>query len=295
MLDVSHVCSPPSPTHIPKASRYDTRTTIFSNEGRLHQVEYAIKATDKAGPAVGIVTSGGIVLAAEKRVGTTLLDVRAATEKIFKIDTHIACALAGITSDANTLINTARQSSQQYLLTYQELAPIEHVIRSVCNLKQSYTQFGGLRPFGVSFLIAGWDKHHGFQLYLTDPSGNYSSWKAKSIGSSQAAAQGVLKKVYTEDTTPTLAEGLEMAVRVLAAALDTASPTTEKLEIATLTLLEPEPALLPGAEGGKRVSVERDVLYRVVPQSELKSVVDKVAKELEAEKAKEAVGEGGSA
>ncbi len=52
----------------------------------------------------------------------------------------------------------------------------------MCNFKQSYTQHGGLRPFGVSFLYAGYDRHHGFQLYLSDPSGNYGGWKATAIG-----------------------------------------------------------------------------------------------------------------
>jgi 20S proteasome subunit alpha 3 len=60
--------------------------------------------------------------------------------------------------------------------------PVEQIVRHVCNYKQAYTQYGGLRPFGVAFLFAGWDKYFGFQLYQTDPSGNYSGWKATVIG-----------------------------------------------------------------------------------------------------------------
>jgi 20S proteasome subunit alpha 3 len=60
--------------------------------------------------------------------------------------------------------------------------PVEQIVKSVCNYKQAYTQFGGLRPFGVAFVFAGWDVHHGFQLYQSDPSGNFSGWKATVIG-----------------------------------------------------------------------------------------------------------------
>ena len=54
---------------------------------------------------------------------------------------------------------------------------------------QAYTQFGGLRPFGVSFLFTGWDEHHGFQLYQSDPSGNYGGWKATAIGANNQASK----------------------------------------------------------------------------------------------------------
>jgi 20S proteasome alpha/beta subunit len=68
------------------------------------------------------------------------------------------------------------------MYNYQEIMPVEQAVRSVCNYKQAYTQFGGLRPFGVAFVFAGWDSHYGFQLYQSDPSGNFSGWKATVIG-----------------------------------------------------------------------------------------------------------------
>lgn len=70
----------------------------------------------------------------------------------------------------------------RFLYTYQEQMPIEQIVKSICNYKQAYTQYGGLRPFGTAFLFAGWDRNFGFQLYQTDPSGNYSGWKATVIG-----------------------------------------------------------------------------------------------------------------
>jgi len=214
-------------------SRYDRRTTIFSPEGRLYQVEYAMEAISQAGSAVGILATDGIVLAAEKRNTSKLLDVRKATEKMYKIDEHISCAVAGITSDANVLINYARLEAQRYIFQYGEPIPIEQLLTRVCDHKQFYTQFGGLRPFGVSFLFAGWDEHFGFQLYRSDPSGNYGGWKARAIGANNQNAQSTLKSDYDEKIE--IKEALKLAVKVLSKTIDTTSPTPENLEFATLT------------------------------------------------------------
>jgi len=122
----------------------------------------------------------------------------------------VAASVAGITADANILINYARLSAQRYSFAYQEPIPVEQLVQRLCDLKQGYTQYGGasslppinvalvsqgfsliiciafeysgLRPFGVSFIYAGWDRTYGFQLYQSDPSGNYGSWKATCIG-----------------------------------------------------------------------------------------------------------------
>jgi 20S proteasome subunit alpha 3 len=150
--------------------------------GRLHQVEYAIEAINNAGTCVGLLSSEGIVLAAEKRVVSKLLAPSKTSEKTYVLDNHVTCLVAGLTADANILIHRARVASQRYLYTYQEAMPVEQVVRDVCDYKQAYTQYGGLRPFGVAFLFAGWDALHGFQLYQSDPSGNFSGWKATVIG-----------------------------------------------------------------------------------------------------------------
>ena len=96
---------------------------------------------------------------------------------MYKLDDHVAVAVAGLTADANILINKARLTAQQYTFTYQESMPVEQLVRRLCDVKQGYTQFGGMRPFGVSFLYAGWDEENGYQLYHSDPSGNYAGWK----------------------------------------------------------------------------------------------------------------------
>jgi len=221
-------------TQIKMSRRYDSRTTIFSPEGRLYQVEYAMEAIGNAGTAIGILSKDGVVLVGEKKVTSKLLQTSTSTEKMYKIDDHVACAVAGIMSDANILINTARIQAQRYSFAYQEPMPVEQLVQSLCDTKQGYTQFGGLRPFGVSFLFAGWDKNFGFQLYMSDPSGNYGGWKAGAIGANNQAAQSILKQDYKDDITRE--EAVQLALKVLSKTMDSTSLTSEKLELAEVFL-----------------------------------------------------------
>ncbi|KAJ7569778.1 hypothetical protein O6H91_01G093500 [Diphasiastrum complanatum] len=214
--------------------RYDSRTTIFSPEGRLYQVEYAMEAISNAGAAVGVLAKDGVVLAAEKRVTSKLLAASKSTEKMYKIDDHLACAVAGIMADANILINTARMQAQRYTLAYQEAIPVEQLVQLLCDTKQGYTQFGGLRPFGVSFLFAGYDKNFGFQLYMSDPSGNYGGWKAAAIGANSQAAQSMLKQDYKDEITRE--EAVQLALKVLSKTMDSTSLSAEKLELTEIIL-----------------------------------------------------------
>jgi len=212
--------------------RYDSSTTTFSPEGRLHQVEYAMEAINNAGTCVGLRSEEGIVLAAEKRTVSKLLAPSKTSEKTVVLDDHVVCLLAGLTSDANTLVNSIRVNSQRYMFRYQESMPVEQVVKSVCNYKQSYTQFGGLRPFGVAFLFAGWDCNYGFQLYQSDPSGNYSGWKATVIGQNNQAGKSILKTDYKEDAT--IDENVKLAVKIMLKTIDSATPSPERIELSTL-------------------------------------------------------------
>jgi 20S proteasome subunit alpha 3 len=142
------------------------------------------------------------------------------------------CAVAGMTADANILINYARQAAQRYLLTYNSEIPCEQLVRRLCDLKQGYTQHGGLRPFGVSFIYAGYDSQRQFQLYQSNPSGNYGGWKATSVGANNASAQSLLKQDYEE--TMGLKEACGLAVKVLSKTMDSTKLSSEKIEFATV-------------------------------------------------------------
>lgn len=194
-----------------------------------------MEAIGNAGAAVGILAKDGVILAGEKRVTSKLLQTSKSTEKMYKVDDHVACAVAGIMADANILINTARVQAQRYTFAYQEPIPVEQLVQSLCDTKQGYTQFGGLRPFGVSFLFAGWDKNYGFQLCMSDPSGNYGGWKAAGIGANNPVAQTMLRQEYKDDMTRE--EAAELALRVISKSMETTAISPEKLELAELFLL----------------------------------------------------------
>ena len=180
------------------------------------------------------------------------------SEKTYKLCPHATCTVAGLTADANILIDQARLRAGRYAYQYQEPIPIENLVEHVCNYKQAYTQYGGLRPFGVAFLFAGYDETHGFQLYQSDPSGNYSGWKATVIGANNQAGKSLLKTEYgvkksddgdemkTDDDPakeeeielPDLAEACRLAVKVLNKTMDGAVASPEKLELFTMSLDE---------------------------------------------------------
>ena len=134
-----------------------------------------------------------------------------------------------MTADANSLVNYARNQAQTYLRSYDDEMPIEQLTQRLCDLKQGYTQYGGLRPFGVSILYAGYDAHHQFQLYHSDPSGNYSGWKATCVGNNNGTATSLLKQDYKEDTT--LADATGLALKVLSKTMDSTSLDSEKRKL----------------------------------------------------------------
>ncbi|XP_054277677.1 proteasome subunit alpha type-4-like [Macrosteles quadrilineatus] len=250
------------------ARRYDTRTTIFSPEGRLYQVEYAMEAISHAGTCLGILANDGILLAAERRNTNKLLDEVFFSEKIYKLNDDMLCSVAGITSDANVLTSELRLIAQRYQLQYGCSIPCEQLVSSLCDVKQAYTQFGGKRPFGVSILYMGWDSHYGYQLYQSDPSGNYSGWKATCIGMNSAAAVSNLKQEYKEGET-SLDEAKLLAIKVLSKTLDMNKLTPDKVELATLT-----------RQNGKTVT-------RILPANEVETLIAAYEKaEAEAEAAK---------
>ncbi|KAG8970358.1 hypothetical protein FRC03_009631 [Tulasnella sp. 419] len=206
------------------------------------RLEYAMEAISHAGTVLGVLAKDGVVLAAEKKVTGKLLDLSIAKEggyggsgeKIFLVNNNVIAGVAGITADANSLINYARTAAQRHLFSYNEDIPVEQLAQILCDLKQGYTQYGGLRPFGVSLLYAGYDPHYRFQLYHSDPSGNYSGWKATCIGANNGTAQSLLKQEYKDDMT--VDDAVALVIKVMSKTMDSTTLGSEKLEFATITL-----------------------------------------------------------
>merc|ERR1712223_1952714 len=126
-----------------------------------------------------------------------------------------------------------RLIGQPYYYSKQELMPVEQLVSQLCDIKQAYTQYGGKRPFGVSILYMGWDKELGYQLYQSDPSGNYSGWKATCIGNNSSAAVSQLKQEYKEGEM-SLKDALDLSIKTLSKTLDMTKLTPDKIELSTL-------------------------------------------------------------
>lgn len=176
---------------------YDRAIVVFSPEGRLYQVEYAFKAVENATTVLGLTYKDGVALIAAKSVPKLMVPETA--EKILKIDDHIAIGFCGLVADARVLIEFARIRAQINRITFGEPISAHSISKQVANRKQQFTQFGGMRPYGLSFLIAGTNKVP--HLFETDPSGTIREWEAHAIGRGSKAAIEILEKDFKPGMT----------------------------------------------------------------------------------------------
>src|SRR3989344_8736537 len=195
---------------------YDRAITMFSPDGRLLQVEYAKKTVKKGSTAVGICCKDGVLLLTDKRIVDPLV-VTESVEKIFQIDDHIVATASGIISDARVLIERAQRRAQENKVTFDSPIDILSIVKDIANLKQICTQSGGLRPFGVSLLIAGIDGNVP-KLYETDPTGIFFQYHATVIGEGEEKNAELLHKKYTVDIS--IDDALKFGVRALYEVLD---------------------------------------------------------------------------
>ena len=191
---------------------YDRAITIFSPEGRLYQVEYALELVKRGAPIVGVSSQEGAVLAANETPENRLEDPEY-FRKIFQLDSHVGAAIAGLSSDARVLISQARVFCQSNRLLYDEAVDVEALTRRIGDLAQVYTQHAGVRPFGVSMIIAGVDRT-GPKMLTTDPSGSYRGYRATAVGRKSEEANKLLEERYMDDISLEGAIGLAVeAVR----------------------------------------------------------------------------------
>jgi len=194
---------------LPAQQGYDRAITVFSPDGRLYQVEYAIETVRRGTIAVGIKTKEGIVIAAEEK--PRKLQIVETAQKIFQVAEHIGIVAAGYIPDARSQVDNARFFSQSNKLIYDEAVDVETVAKHLADQCQQFTQYAGVRPFGVSLIIGGVDESNETQLFLTDPSGTFISYDAVAIGSGSDQVTEFLEKAYNQDLSLDDASGLAVA------------------------------------------------------------------------------------
>lgn len=181
---------------LPAQQGYDRAITVFSPDGRLYQVEYAIETVRRGTIAVGIKCKDGIVIAVEEK--PRKLQISDTAQKIFQIDDHVGVAAAGYIPDARSQVDNARFFSQSNKMIYDEPVEVETIAKHLADQCQQYTQYAGVRPYGVALILGG-VVNNTPQLYLTDPSGTYISYDAIAIGSGSDQVTDFLEKTYKED------------------------------------------------------------------------------------------------
>jgi 20S proteasome subunit alpha 2 len=193
--------------------------TTFSRSGKLVQIEYALNAVGAGKTSLGIKATNGVVIATEKKLPSPLVD-ETSVSKCVNLSDNIGTTYSGMGPDFRVLTRKGRKAAQQYYMTYKEAVPVSQLVREVAGVMQEFTQRGGVRPFGISMLVAGYDDD-GPSLYQVDPSGSYWAWKASAIGKNSLNAKTFLEKRYNaemelEDAIHTailtLKEGFEGAI-----------------------------------------------------------------------------------
>ncbi|KAG0299863.1 Proteasome subunit alpha type-2 [Dissophora globulifera] len=248
------------------ADRYSFSLTTFSPSGKLVQIEYALSAVNSGVTSIGIkgtsASYNGIVIATEKKAVSTLID-DSSLEKVAVICSNIGMVYSGMGPDYRVLLNKARKAAQAYKRVYMEEPPTAILVKEIASVMQEFTQSGGVRPFGVSLLIAGFDES-GPMLYQVDPSGSYWPWKATAIGKNMVNAKTFLEKRYNEDIE--LEDAIHTAILTLKEGFE-GQMTENTIEIGIIT------GVVSSKEDGAVVLPE----FRKLAPSEVKDYLANIA------------------
>ncbi|KAF2718989.1 proteasome core particle subunit alpha 4 [Polychaeton citri CBS 116435] len=260
-------------------SGYDRAISVFSPDGHVFQVEYALEAVKRGTCAVGVKGNGIVVLGCEKRSAMKLQDTRITPSKISLVDNHVCLAFAGLNADARILVDKARLEAQSHRLTVEDPVSIEYISKYVAGVQQRYTQSGGVRPFGISTLIVGFDPgSNESRLYQTEPSGIYSAWKANAIGRSSKTVREFLERNHKDGMSR--GETIELTIKSL---LEVVQTGAKNIEIA---ILEPETGR-PSKTGAIKP-------VEMLPSEEIEKIVEKINSDKDAEANTRRGGRGGA-
>lgn len=224
-----------------QAMGYDRAATMFSPEGHLLQVEYAEKTVRLGSASIGMTCTDGVFILADKRI-TDKLIVNSSATKISEIDSHIIASSAGIASDARILIERAQIIAQQNKLTYGSPIEPEIIIKEISDLKQQSTQYGGLRPFGVSMMVAGINNKKP-ELFTSDVTGNYFNYYANAIGENDEKIKVKLRERYKKEP---IKKGVKLVLDILKEVKEK-DFDVDKIELCYIKTDDPKTVRIDGA------------------------------------------------
>jgi len=238
---------------------YDLSNSVFSPDGRNFQVEYAVKAVENGGTAIGIRCKDGVVLALEKLVSSRLLK-KDANKRIATVDRNIGVVHSGLLPDGRHFVSRAREEASNWRSTYKAPIPIASLADRVGAYVQAHTLYNSVRPFGISAIIGGWDaetevnvdgvvgsgpkvgaggktqgvKEGGPYLYMIEPSGLYWGYYGAATGKGRQAAKAELEKLKLDPKDGeciSLEEGVKEAARIIYVAHEDSKDKDFELEM----------------------------------------------------------------
>jgi proteasome alpha subunit len=218
---------------------------MYSPDGRIYQVEYAIETVKRGTLALGLRIKGGVIVAVEERPRT--LQTAGITQKIFQVDRHIGVAAAGYIPDARIQVDRARLFAQSGRISYDESVDVRTVSKHLADICHQFTQYSGVRPYGVSLIIAGVDQN-GESVYVTDPSGTYVQYSAVAIGAGADEVNSFLEESYADDMT--LEGGAALAIAAVNLKEDDRG-STQYINMAVITSESRNMRIIPDGEIAK--------------------------------------------
>jgi len=202
--------------------KFSTGPGIFTPDGRLSQIEYALEAVESSTNLIAIQTKNGFIIGSDLKNDTEVDNDKKFPRNIFLIDKHIILGVTGNIPDSHIIVNHIRLQAQQYRFIYQEDIPVNQIVNEISIIKQQFSQSRSSRPMGCALILMGWDRFSGLQLIKTDPSGTFSAWKAVSIGSNSVANQIILDNEFRYELS--IPEAIGLLVRVTKKKLSNSAP-----------------------------------------------------------------------
>lgn len=209
---------------------YDLSTSTYSQDGRIFQIEYALKAVESAETVVALCCTDGIILACEK-IQSSPLESPNSNHRIFNIDSHIGIAICGRLPDGKNVVNRARKECDSYRDNFGRTLPGPILAERLANYVHAHTCYGQFRPLGIAVFIASVDDNV-LSLFMIDNSGLLRGYRGIAHGKGRQVAKTFLENF---DEKGNVEQGVKVVARALVEAHEEFKEKTWELELSTIS------------------------------------------------------------